>query len=113
MGNYQKNKLTFEAPPYKLEVELHLGRSIKVEASKNGESMWTYETLREDKSNPNAIVWEANSKMTPTPPPSCTSSSRTTIPSALSRPGPTTSSSSLTDTTGTSCSASSRSTLTL
>merc|ERR1712115_569820 len=50
-----------------LEVELHLGRSIKVEASKNGESMWTYETLREDKSNPNAIVWEANSKMTLNP----------------------------------------------
>merc|ERR1712158_290080 len=62
-ANYQNNKLTFEAPPYKLEVELHLGRSIKVEASKNGESMWTYETLREDKSNPNAIVWEANSKI--------------------------------------------------
>merc|ERR1711962_914248 len=41
-ANYQNNKLTFEAPPYKLEVELHLGRSIKVEASKNGESMWTY-----------------------------------------------------------------------
>merc|ERR1711902_212025 len=53
-ANYQNNKLTFEAPPYKLEVELHLGRSIKVEASKNGESMWTYETLREDKSNPNS-----------------------------------------------------------
>merc|ERR1711872_585464 len=34
---------------------------------KNGESMWTYETLREDKSNPNAIVWEANSKMTLNP----------------------------------------------
>merc|ERR1711988_2042578 len=50
-ANYQNNKLTFEAPPYKLEVELHLGRSIKVEASKNGESMWTYETLREDKFN--------------------------------------------------------------
>merc|ERR1712088_841645 len=66
-ANYQNNKLTFEAPPYKLEVELHLGRSIKVEASKNGESMWTYETLREDKSNPNAIVWEANSKMTLNP----------------------------------------------
>merc|ERR1712088_816152 len=112
-ANYQNNKLTFEAPPYKLEVELHLGRSIKVEASKNGESMWTYETLREDKSNPNAIVWEANSKMTLNPPPSCTSSSRTTIPSALSRPGPTTSSSSSTDTTGTSCCASSRSTSTL
>merc|ERR1711872_1036154 len=55
-ANYQNNKLTFEAPPYKLEVELHLGRSIKVEASKNGESMWTYETLR-----------EANSKMTLNP----------------------------------------------
>merc|ERR1719328_597396 len=66
-ANYQNNKLTFEAPPYKLEVELHLGRSIKVEATKNGESMWTYETLREDKSNPNAIVWEANSKMTLNP----------------------------------------------
>merc|ERR1712038_462510 len=62
-ATYQNNKLTFEAPPYKLEVELHLGRSIKVEASKNGESMWTYETLREDKSNPNAIVWEDNSKI--------------------------------------------------
>merc|ERR1719228_1561449 len=55
-ANYQNNKLTFEAPPYKLEVELHLGRSIKVEASKNGESMWTYET-----------VWEAKSKMTLNP----------------------------------------------
>merc|ERR1712107_197829 len=66
-ANYQNNKLTFEAPPYKLEVELNLCRSIKVEASKNGEAMWTYETLREDKSNPNAIVWEANSKMTLNP----------------------------------------------
>merc|ERR1712168_1628892 len=26
--------------------------------------MWTYETLREDKSTPAAIQWEANSKMT-------------------------------------------------
>merc|ERR1712088_1008971 len=43
------------------------GRSIKVEASKNGESMWTYETLREDKSTPAAIQWEANSKMTLNP----------------------------------------------
>merc|ERR1712158_229942 len=66
-ANYQNNKLTFEAPPYKLDIELHLGRSIKVEAFKDGESMWTYETLREDKSNPNAIVWEANSKMTLNP----------------------------------------------
>merc|ERR1712130_1081364 len=45
-----------------------------------------------------------------TPLQSCTSSSRTTIPSAPSRPGPTTSSSSLTGTTGTSSSESSRST---
>merc|ERR1712212_792487 len=28
---------------------------------------WTYETLREDKSNPAAIQWEANSKMTLNP----------------------------------------------
>ena len=64
---YKNNKLTFEASPYKLEIELHLGRSIKVEASKNGVSMWTYETLREDKSTGSAVVWEANSKMTLNP----------------------------------------------
>merc|ERR1711881_686120 len=64
---YKNNKLTFEASPYKLEIELHLGRSIKVEASKSGVSMWTYETLREDKSTPAAVVWEANSKMTLNP----------------------------------------------
>merc|ERR1712004_771550 len=102
-ANYQNNKLTFESPPYKLEVELHLGRSIKVEASKNGESMWTYETLREDKSNPNAIVWEANSKMTLNPASKLHKFIQDNYPSALSRPGPTTSSSSSTDTTGTSC----------
>merc|ERR1712038_1263476 len=66
-ANYQNNKLTFEASPYKLEIELHLGRSIKVEASKNGGSMWTHETLREDKSTGSAVVWEANSKMTLNP----------------------------------------------
>merc|ERR1711936_1491484 len=49
-ARYQNNKLSFEAAPYKLDIELHLGRSIKVEAFKNGVSMWTYETLREDKS---------------------------------------------------------------
>merc|ERR1711970_764235 len=47
-AKYQNNKLTFEADPYKLDVELHLGTSIKVEAFKDGQSMWTYETLRED-----------------------------------------------------------------
>merc|ERR1711978_866027 len=57
-ANYQNNKLTFEAPPYKLEVELHLGRSIKVEASKNGESMWTYETLSNGKSLTTTITWK-------------------------------------------------------
>merc|ERR1712126_271732 len=66
-ANYQNNKLTLEAAPYKLEVELHLGRSIKVEAFNAGQSMWTYETLREDKSTPAAIQWEANSKMTLNP----------------------------------------------
>merc|ERR1712212_1137864 len=66
-AEYQNNKLTFEAAPYKLDVELHLGRSIKVEAFNGGQSMWTYETLREDKSNPAAIQWEANSKMTLNP----------------------------------------------
>merc|ERR1712126_22820 len=66
-AKYQNNKLTFEAAPYKLDVELHLGRSIKVEAFKSGVSMWTYETLREDKSTPAAVVWEANSKMTLNP----------------------------------------------
>merc|ERR1712158_285841 len=66
-AKYQNNKLTFEAAPYKLDVELHLGRSIKVEAFNGGQSMWTYETLREDKSNPAAIQWEANSKMTLNP----------------------------------------------
>merc|ERR1711936_806677 len=66
-AKYQNNKLTFEAAPYKLDVELHLGRSIKVEAFNAGQSMWTYETLREDKSTPAAVVWEANSKMTLNP----------------------------------------------
>merc|ERR1712088_690677 len=66
-AKYQNNKFTFEADPYKLDVELHLGTSIKVEAFKDGQSMWTYETLREDKSTPAAIQWEANSKMTLNP----------------------------------------------
>merc|ERR1719385_360920 len=66
-AKYQNNKLTFEAAPYKLDVELHFGRSIKVEAFNGGNSMWTYETLREDKSTPAAIQWEANSKMTLNP----------------------------------------------
>merc|ERR1711936_428396 len=66
-AKYQNNKLTFEADPYKLDVELHLGRSIKVEAFNAGQSMWTYETLREDKSTPAAVQWEANSKMTLNP----------------------------------------------
>merc|ERR1711910_39656 len=66
-AKYQNNKLTFEADPYKLDIELNLGRSIKVEAFKDGQSMWTYETLREDKSTPAAIQWEANSKMTLNP----------------------------------------------
>merc|ERR1712002_755577 len=63
----QDMDITFEADPYKLDIELHLGRSIKVEAFKDGQSMWTYETLREDKSTPAAIQWEANSKMTLNP----------------------------------------------
>merc|ERR1712088_441843 len=66
-ARYQNNKLSFEAAPYKLDIELHLGRSIKVEAFNGGQSMWTYETLREDKSTPAAIQWEANSKMTLNP----------------------------------------------
>merc|ERR1719295_1876942 len=66
-SKYQNNKLTFEAAPHKLDVELHFGRSIKVEAFNGGNSMWTYETLREDKSTPAAIQWEANSKMTLNP----------------------------------------------
>merc|ERR1719500_2078696 len=66
-ARYQNNKLSFEAAPYKLDVELHLGRSIKVEAFKDGQSMWTYETLREDKSTPDFIYWEANSNMTLNP----------------------------------------------
>merc|ERR1719376_1648991 len=53
-ANYQNNNLTIEAAPYKLDVEVHLGTSIKVEAFKAGQSMWTYETLREDKSTPAA-----------------------------------------------------------
>merc|ERR1712061_658332 len=66
---YQNNKLAFDLRPfpYKLEIELHLGRSIKVEASKNGDSMWTFETLREDKSTSSAVIWEANSKITLNP----------------------------------------------
>ena len=60
-------ELTFEASPYKLEIALLLDRSIKVEASKDGESMWTYETLMEDKSTSSAVVWEANSKITLNP----------------------------------------------
>merc|ERR1711970_1665470 len=40
---------------------------VKVAAFNGGQSMWTYETLREDKSNPAAIQWEANSKMTLNP----------------------------------------------
>merc|ERR1712158_32572 len=66
-ARYQNNKLSFEAAPYKLDIELHLGRSIKVEAFNGGQSMWTYETLGEDKSTPAAIQWEANSKMTLNP----------------------------------------------
>merc|ERR1719339_767896 len=66
-ARYQNNKLTFEAAPYKLDVELHLGTSIKVEAFNGGQSMWTYETLREDKSTPDFIYWEANSNMTLNP----------------------------------------------
>jgi len=64
---YDNHKLTLEADKYKMDVEVHFGRSIKIEAFKDGVSMWTYETLREDKSTGAAIIWEAQSKMTLNP----------------------------------------------
>jgi hypothetical protein len=66
-GKYENGKFEFEAAPYKLNVDLKLGESIKVIATKDGQQMWTYSTLREDKSDANAIVYEATSEMTLNP----------------------------------------------
>jgi hypothetical protein len=66
-AEYKDGKLVLEGGPYKLEVELTLGRSIKVTATKGAETMWTYETLRQDKSTADEIIWEAESKMTLNP----------------------------------------------
>ena len=66
-GKYKDGKAEFEAEPFKLKVELHPGKSIKVVASKAGVEMWTYETLRENKSNDNQIMFEAQSTMTLNP----------------------------------------------
>ena len=59
--------LTLKTGPYKMTVELHLGRSINVKAEKDGVVMWTYKTLREDKSSGGNFLYEINSDMTLNP----------------------------------------------
>ena len=66
-GKWGPGKIEVEAEPYKLSVDLQMGRSIKVKAEKSGVEMWTYKTLREDKSTGDAIVYEAKSEMTLNP----------------------------------------------
>lgn len=66
-GKWGPGKMELEAEPYKLSVDLQMGRSIKVKAEKSGVEMWTYKTLREDKSTGDAIVYEAKSEMTLNP----------------------------------------------
>ena len=59
--------LSLKTGPYKLTIELHLGRSINLKAEKDGVVMWTYKTLREDKSSGGNFVYEINSDMTLNP----------------------------------------------
>jgi len=66
-GKYENGKLEVEGGPYKVEVELKLGESIVVKVLKGGVEMWTYSTLRGDKSTANAIIYEAHSEMTLNP----------------------------------------------
>jgi len=66
-GKWDGTKVEFEAAPYKLDVTLDFGTSIEVVAKKNDVKMWSYKTHREDKSNNNAIEYEADSEMTLNP----------------------------------------------
>jgi hypothetical protein len=59
--------LTLNTGPYKLTIELNLGRSINLKAEKDGVVMWTYKTLREDKSSGGNFLYEINSDMTLNP----------------------------------------------
>ena len=59
--------LTLKTGPYKLTIELNLGRSINLKAEKDGVVMWTYKTLREDKSSGGNFLYEINSDMTLNP----------------------------------------------
>ena len=62
-GKWDGTKVEVEAGPYKISVDLALGTSIKIKAEKGGVEMWTYETLREDKSSGSVMLWEAKSEM--------------------------------------------------
>ena len=62
-GKWDGTKVEVEAGPYKISVDLALGKSIKIKAEKGGVEMWTYETLREDKSSGSVMLWEAKSEM--------------------------------------------------
>merc|ERR1712177_56922 len=63
-GKYENGVLDVDVGPYKALVELKLGESIKVTVLKDGVEMWTYSTLRGDKSTADAIIYEAHSEMT-------------------------------------------------
>ena len=55
--------LTLKTGLYKLTIEFDLGRSIKVKAEKDGVTMWSYKTLREDKSSESDFLYEIYSEM--------------------------------------------------
>ena len=60
---HEANVLTLKTGLYKLTIDLDLGRSIKVKAEKDGVTMWSYKTLREDKSSESDFLYEIYSEM--------------------------------------------------
>ena len=60
---HEANVLTLKTGLYKLTIEFDLGRSIKVKAERDGVTMWSYKTLREDKSSESGFLYEIYSEM--------------------------------------------------
>merc|ERR1712002_734270 len=61
-GKHENGVVDVEVAPYKVKVELKLGESIKVTVLKGDVEMWTYSTLRGDKSTADATIYEAHSE---------------------------------------------------
>ena len=60
-GEYGNGKFVFEGKPYKLAVTWELGKMLEIQATKDGVEMWSYHSLRQDKSTASDFIYEAES----------------------------------------------------